>query len=92
MTNGAGHLRSRIIAVAAGGRRLPSPRTVSLLVDATSGQAACSLAPAPVADLVIDLAVDPTDERDPQAELLAEMTDNLDATDAIVDGDHRLAG
>ena len=92
VTNGAGHLRSRVVTVAAGGRRLPASRTVSLLVDATSGRAACSLAPIPAAaDLVIDLAADAAGERDPQAELLAEMTDNLEVPAAIA-GDHRLAG
>jgi hypothetical protein len=99
VTHGAGHLRSRVITVAAGGRRLPVARTISLLVDAASGRAVCSLAPTPaVADLVIDLAADSVSERDPQAELLAEMagnldvTGNLDAPGTSSDGDHRLAG
>jgi hypothetical protein len=92
VTHGAGHLQSRVIAVAAGGRRLPAARAVSLIVDAASGRAVCSLAPTPAADLMIDLAADSTGERDPQAELLVEMTDNLDVTDTVSSGDHRLAG
>lgn len=93
VTDGTGHLRSRVVTVAAGGRRLPLARTVSLLIDSASGRAACSLAPLPAAaDLVIDLATDSADERDPQAELLAEMTDNLDVAEANGAGDHRLAG
>ncbi len=93
VSNGAGHLRSRVVTVAAGGRRLPASRTVSLLVDASSGRTACSLAPVPAhgsgADLVVDLAEHAETERDPQAELLAEMADSLDAAD---DGVRRLAG
>lgn len=88
VSDGAGHLRSRIIDVVAGGRRLPASRTVSLSVDAVSGRVACSL------------AVD----RDPQAELLAEMANSLvvtdladdadatDATETICDDGRRLAG
>lgn len=75
---GAGHLRSRVVHVVAGGRRLPVSRKVSLLVDATSGRVACSLAPVPsIGPDIIDLAEESTSERDPQAELLAEMTDSL---------------
>lgn len=91
VTQGAGHLRSRVVHVVAGGRRLPVPRNVSLLVDATSGRAVCSLAPVPgigSASDIIDLAEESTSERDPQAELLAEMTDSLDSGDH----DRRLAG
>lgn len=65
VSSGAGHLRSRIIDVVAGGRRLPVSRTVSLFVDAVSGRVDCSLAA----------------ERDPQAELLAEMANSLVVTD-----------
>ena len=102
--NGAGHLRSRVITVAAGGRRLPRARTVSLLVEGAAGRAVCSLAPVATVgsepDLVVDLAEHPGAERDPQAELLAEMADNLDMAEAadtadaadVVDADHRLAG
>ena len=88
VADGSGHLRSRVIDVAAGGRRLPASRTVSLLVDAASGRAACSLAPFPAGG-------GSSTDRDPQAELLAEMTDSIDASDvtsAIGDGDRRLAG
>ncbi|MEP1125015.1 MAG: hypothetical protein ABJH68_14115 [Ilumatobacter sp.] len=109
VTEGAGHLRSRIIHVVAGGRRLPVSRNVSLLVDATSGRAVCSLAPAPTIGSVsgtratvdiVDMAEE-SSERDPQAELLAEMADSLAATtdpDAGLRGldsdasDRRLAG
>ena len=86
--NGAGHLRSRVITVAADGRRLPAARTVSVLVDATSGRVVCSVAPAERF----------SSERDPQAELLAEMAGTLgvvegvDGIDEVGDGDHRLAG
>lgn len=65
VSSGAGHLRSRIIDVVAGGRRLPMSRTVSLFADAVSGRVDCSLAA----------------ERDPQAELLAEMANSLVVTD-----------
>lgn len=97
VTDGAGHLRSRVVTVAAGGRRLPGSRTVSLLVEGAAGRAVCSLAPAsavgPETDLVVDLAEQPAVvERDPQAELLAEMADNLDVADTVVGDDHRLAG
>lgn len=69
MTDGAGHLRSRVIDVTAGGRRIPAARTVSLLVDTTSGRAVCSLAPEPTSGSA--------DDRNPQDELLAEMTESL---------------
>ncbi len=109
VTQGAGHLRSRVIHVEAGGRRLPVSRHVSLLVDATSGRAVCSLAPAPAVGStsrtestvdIVDMAQE-SSERDPQAELLAEMAGSLAAaTDPGVgiggldsdDSDHRLAG
>ena len=108
ISSGAGHLRSRVVTVAAGGRRLPAARTVPLLIDAASGRVACSVssvsAPEVGTDLVVDIAEHWEAERDPQAELLAEMTESLDAPhvpdvpdvpgalDAVDDGDHRLAG
>lgn len=99
VVDGAGHLRSRIVRVAAGGRRHPVGRTVTLLLDGTAGRTVCSLAPAPETpshvDHVVDLAEHPETERDPQAELLAEMTESLVAADGIDstgDDEHRLAG
>ncbi len=91
VTSGAGHLRSRRVSVAAGGRRLPQDKRVSLVVDASSGGVACSLAVADDDSLVTDLA-ESGDERDPQAELLAEMADNLDSSQTDHGGDHRLVG
>lgn len=83
VANGAGHLRSRTVRVAASGRRLPGARRVTFLVEGVGGRAVCSLAPERSEV-----------ERDPQAELLAEMTERLDVAGGVGDGDgeHRLAG
>ena len=86
ISSGAGHLRSRVITVAAGGRRLPTARTVPLLIDAASGRVACSVSSASAVgvgtDLVVDIAEHLEVGRDPQAELLAEMADSLDVANA----------
>lgn len=100
LASGAGHLQSRVISIAAGGRRLPVARSVPIHIAGTSGRVLCSIASeptAPVSGLVNDLdesARAESSERDPQAELLVEMTENLMVSDAIdLAGDERrLAG
>ncbi len=83
ISSGAGHLRSRVVTVVAGGRRLPVTRTVPLLIDVAAGRVTCSIA---------DSAEHSEAERDPQAELLVEMAESLDASGALDGDDHRLAG
>lgn len=70
---GSGHLRRRTIDVEAGGRRLPGRRTCSIeLVGVGSRLELVSVAP-----------TDATADRDPQAELLAEMVGTVEAAGMV---------
>ncbi len=81
--DGTGHLRQRVIDVEAGGRRLPGRRSCSIELVGEGARLRFGSAP----------DRDASASRDPQAELLAEMTGIADDTATVIDLDDRpLAG
>ncbi len=89
--DGSGHLRRRSLEVEAAGRRLPGRRTCSIELVGSEQRIELSTphpgsAAPPVVRSVDDVAHggDLDDDRDPQAELLAEMADNLPPHDGDV--------
>ncbi len=77
LDDGAGHLRRRVVDVHATGRRLPGRRSCSIEMTGDGTR------------VVLERFADrpASDDRDPQAELLAEMADAIDDLDG-----RRLAG
>ncbi len=81
--DGTGHLRQRLIDVEASGRRLPGRRSCSIELVGEGAQ--LRFGPAPDRDA--------SASRDPQAELLAEMTGVADDATTVIDlNDRPLAG
>ncbi len=79
LEDGAGHLERRVVEVQASGRRIPERRSCAIEMVGAGTRVALGVAT----------------ERDPQAELLAEMTATTEKADGVVVtdlNDRRLAG
>lgn len=105
LSDGTGHLQRRVIDVQAAGRRMPNGRSCVVALTATGTRVDVSAMDDTAVDMLGDMTIDHSarddrdvpntnerGDRDPQAELVAEMADAVTVTDLADLADRRLAG